>query len=162
MAYLIWFLTLILTRKVGSIEVGKLADLVLWTPEFFGTKPETLLKGGYIVRAMMGDANASIPTPQPVISRPMFGSYHSTFAKSCVTFVSKESISSGTVQGYGLVKRVEAVKGCRDIGKKDMVLNSLLPSITVDPETYEVHVDGDLIQVAPASRVCMGQDFYLF
>lgn len=110
----------------------------------------------------MGDANASIPTPQPVISRPMFGSFKSTFAKSCVAFVSKESISRGTVEGYGLGKRIEAVKNVRGIGKKDMVHNSLLPSITVDPETYEVHVDGDSIQVDPAKIVCMAQSVYLF
>jgi urease alpha subunit len=112
---------------------------------------------------MMGDANASIPTPQPIASRPMYGAMRTaSFGTSCVVFVSGESVASGSVLGYGLAKRIEAVKNIRGVGKKDMVLNDLLPKITVDPETYEVHVDGELIRVAPAASVCMARNSFLF
>ncbi|KAJ3386043.1 hypothetical protein HDU92_002755 [Lobulomyces angularis] len=151
-----------MSHLIGSIEVGKLADLVVYKPSFFGTKPEMVIKGGYACVAMMGDANASIPTPQPVISRPMFGARPSVFGKNCVAFVSEISLKEGNVQKYNLVKRVEAVKNCRSISKLTMKLNDSLPTITVDPETYEVKVDGESISVPAAEKVCMSQSIYLY
>ncbi|CAJ0840669.1 1269_t:CDS:2, partial [Entrophospora sp. SA101] len=127
---------------VGSIEVGKVADLAMYNPAFFGTKPEIVIKSGVIVWSQMGDANASIPTTQPVISRPMFGSYGSAAAKNSFAFVSQLSLLESTVPHYGLKKKIEAVKKCRNIGKKDMKLNDYLPKIEVDPETYVVKADG--------------------
>ena len=127
---------------IGSIEVGKVADLVMYSPAFFGTKPEIVIKSGVIIWSQMGDANASIPTIQPVVSRPMFGSYGSAAAKNSFTFVSQLSLISSTVQNYGLKKKIEAVKKCRNIGKKDMKLNDYLPNIEVDPEAYVVKADG--------------------
>ncbi|KAJ3278730.1 hypothetical protein HK104_002071 [Borealophlyctis nickersoniae] len=153
-----------ISHVVGSIEVGKLADLVQYKPAFFGTKPERIIKGGIIVWAQMGDANASIPTPQPVISRPMFGAHASAVAggRTCVAFVSAGSIECGAVGSYGLRKRVEAVRRCRGIGKKDMKLNDFCPKIEVDPETYVVKVDGQRIGGKPSATVAMGQIAYLF
>ncbi|KAJ3109639.1 hypothetical protein HDU97_003115 [Phlyctochytrium planicorne] len=145
---------------VGSIEPGKFADLVMYKPAFFGTKPEIIIKGGVIAWAQMGDANASIPTPQPVISRPMFGAFPSATRRSCLVFVSKAS--EGNVKALGLKKRVIPVKGCRTVGKKSMKLNDTLPKITVDPETYEVVVDGTLIKMPPANELSMTQSAYVF
>src|SRR5580704_8016033 len=125
-----------IAHEVGSIEVGKLADLVVWKPAFFGVKPEMIIKGGFIAWSVMGDANASIPTPQPVIYRPMFGSFGGATASTSVTFVSQAALAGGVQQQFR--KRAVAVAHCREIGKKDMVHNSATPDIQVDPETYEV------------------------
>ncbi|KAL0093539.1 urea amidohydrolase alpha subunit [Phycomyces blakesleeanus] len=147
---------------IGSIEVGKVADLVVFKPEFFGTKPELILKGGVIIWGQMGDANGSIPTTQPVISRPMFGAYPSSLSKSCMVFVSKLSLDSKTVQKYGLKKRAEAVKNCRNVSKKDMLLNDAMPKITIDPETYRVTADGKHCVCDPVSSLPLTQSVFLF
>jgi urease subunit alpha len=146
---------------VGSIEAGKLADLVLWKPAFFGVKPSLILKGGMIAAAAMGDPNASIPTPQPVHYRPMFGSFGKALRTS-VTFVSQASLKNSALLQLGLQKPLEAVKNTRSIGKKDMVHNSLLPKIQVDPETYEVRADGELLVCEPARVLPMAQRYFLF
>ncbi len=151
-----------MSHLIGSIEVGKLADLVLWRPQFFGVKPEMILKGGVIAWAQMGDPNASVPTPQPVYMRPMFGAMGSAAGASSIAFVSQLCKSSGAAKAYGLNKRIEAVKGCRDIGKKDLKWNTLTPVITVDPETYEVRADGELLTCEPASSLPLAQRFNLF
>ncbi len=147
---------------VGSVEVGKLADLVLWRPAFFGAKPELVLKGGFIAWAQMGDANASIPTPQPVRMRPMFGAFGSAAAATSVAFVSSAAAAAGVGARYGLSKRVEPVRGCRGIGKRDMRLNDALPRITVDPETYRVTADGEVLACEPASVLPLAQRYFLF
>lgn len=147
---------------VGSVEVGKLADLVLWRPAFFGAKPEMVLKGGFIAWAQMGDANASIPTPQPVLMRPMFGAFGRAPGDCSLTFVSGLCAERGVAAGYGLTKRIEAVRGCRGIGKKDLRWNDAMPRITVDPETYAVHADGELLRCAPVDWVPLGQRYHLF
>ncbi|HET9599319.1 MAG TPA: urease subunit alpha [Anaeromyxobacteraceae bacterium] len=147
---------------VGSVEVGKLADLVLWKPGFFGAKPELVLKGGFIAWAQMGDANASIPTPQPVRMRPMFGAFGSAAGATSVAFVSAAAAAAGVGARYGLAKRVEAVKRCRGIGKRDMKLNDALPRITVDPETYQVTADGEVLRCEPASELPLAQRYFLF
>lgn len=150
-----------IASEVGSIEVGKIADLVLWRPALFGAKPEMVLKSGFIAWAQMGDANASIPTPQPVMMRPMFGAFGSAAAKTSLAFVSK--VSLGRVEKeYGLTKRVVAVKGCRGLSKKDMVLNDALPKMEVDPETYEVRADGVLLTCEPAKVLPLAQKYFLF
>jgi len=145
---------------VGSIEAGKLADLVLWRPAFFGVKPELVLKGGLIAWAAMGDPNASIPTPQPVLYRPMFGmaARHST----SVTFVSTAALAAGVPTKLGLRKRVVAVHNTRQLGKRDMKLNDATPTITVDPETYRVEADGEWLTCAPAESLPMAQRYFLF
>lgn len=127
-----------LAHEIGSVEVGKLADLVLWSPAFFGAKPEAVLKGGAIAWAQMGDPNASIPTPEPVHMRPMFAALGKAVGPTSLAFVSQLALDSGVAAGYGLGKRLAAVKGCRAVGKKDMKHNDALPVIKVDPETYEV------------------------
>jgi urease subunit alpha len=147
---------------VGSIEEGKLADLVLWRPALFGAKPELVLKGGFIAWAQMGDPGASIPTPQPVAMRPMFGAFGRAVGSTSVAFVSKVSLEAGVVQSYGLAKRLAAVRGCRSLGKKDMRLNDALPRIEVDPETYEVRADGALLRCQPAERLPLAQRYFLF
>jgi urease subunit alpha len=151
-----------LSHLVGSVEVGKLADLVLWRPALFGAKPELVLKGGLIAWAQMGDPNASIPTPQPVLMRPMFGSMGRARGATSVAFVSRAALDAGAVAGYGLTKRVEAVRNCRGLGKKDMRLNDALPRVEVDPETYEVRADGVLLRCAPAERLPLAQRYFLF
>jgi urease subunit alpha len=145
---------------VGSIEPGKLADLVLWKPSMFGVKPEIILKGGFIAWSVMGDANASIPTPQPVIYRPMFGSFGGATAATSVTFVSQASLAGGLQQGFK--KKAVAVAQCRKIGKKDMIHNSATPDIHVDPETYEVRADGELLTCEPAQVLPLAQRYFLF
>jgi urease subunit alpha len=145
---------------VGSIEVGKLADLVLWKPAFFGVKPELVIKGGFIAGAMMGDGNASIPTPQPVIARTMFGGYGDALHSGSVHFVSAVAIRNGALSG--LARPLCAVSGCRGIGKKDLVHNNALPRITVDPDTYEVRADGELLTCEPATVLPMAQRYFLF
>ncbi|HWE95091.1 MAG TPA: urease subunit alpha [Tepidisphaeraceae bacterium] len=147
---------------VGSIEPGKLADLVLWKPAFFGVKPEMVLKGGVIAWAQMGDPNASIPTPQPVFMRPMFGSYGLAVGATSVAFVSQASVQSGAVEEYGLTKRLAPVRNCRAIGKKDMKLNDATPHIEVDAETYKVTADGEHLTAAPATRLPLAQKYFLF
>ncbi|WP_324676733.1 urease subunit alpha [Hymenobacter sp. GOD-10R] len=147
--------------EIGSVELGKLADLVLWKPHFFGSRPEMIIKGGIIVQAQMGDANASIPTPQPYFSRPMFGSFGPAVGKTSMIFVSQASVAH-VQQYYGLQKQVVAVKNCRSVSKKDMALNDYLPNIQVDPETYKVTVDGVHLTCEPATKLPLGQLYNLF
>ncbi len=147
-------------REVGSIERGKLADLVIWSPAFFGVKPEMVIKGGFIAWSVMGDANASIPTPQPVLYRPMFGSFGGAPQSTSATFVSKASLPH--VERLGLRKRLVTVQNCRKIGKADMIHNSATPKIEVDPETYEVRADGELLTCEPASVLPLAQRYFLF
>jgi urease subunit alpha len=148
--------------EVGSIAPGKLADLVLWKPSFFGAKPAVILKGGFIVAAPMGDPNASIPTPQPVHYRPMFGAFGGARHATCVTFLSKAAIEAGVPAQLGLRKRTRAVANTRSIRKKDMVWNDALPAIEVDPQTYEVRADGKLLTCEPASTLPLAQKYFLF
>ena len=147
---------------VGSVETGKLADLVLWSPAFFGVKPEIVLKGGFIAYAQMGDPNASIPTPGPVFQRPMFGAFGSASAATSLTFVSGEAVDSGLAESLGLRKRLTPVRNTRSLGKKDLIHNDLLPDIEVDPETYEVRIDGQLITSEPAAELPLAQRYFLF
>ncbi|MFV1852095.1 MAG: urease subunit alpha [Thalassospira sp.] len=147
---------------VGSIEVGKIADLVVWKPMFFGTKPDMVVKAGMIVAAAMGDPNASIPTPQPVHYRPMFGAYGNAIAKSSFSFVSQAGIDAGIAAEFGLSKELLAVSNTRNIGKKDMKLNDALPAMEVDPETYQVTADGELLTCQPVDVVPMAQRYFLF
>ena len=149
-----------ISHEVGSIEPNKLADLVLWSPAFFGVKPEMVIKGGFIAWSVMGDANASIPTPQPVLYRPMFGSFGAAPQSTAVTFVSQASVPY--MQTLGLGKRLAAVANCRTIGKANMIHNSATPHIEVDPETYEVHADGELLTCEPASVLPLAQRYFLF
>jgi len=151
-----------MSHEIGSVEVGKLADLVLWTPVFFGAKPDLVIKGGMIVHAMMGDANASIPTPQPVHARPMFGSYGKAMAASCVTFVSQAAIDGGVKDRLGLSRTVLPVIDTRNIGKASMKLNDACPDIRVDPETYEVRADGELLTCEPAIELPLAQRYFLY
>ena len=148
-------------RVVGSVEVGKIADLVLWKPAFFGVKPSLIVKGGMIVAAAMGDPNASIPTPQPVHYRPMFGAFGKALQTS-VTFVSQAALNSGAVAKLGLTKPLVAVSDTRKLGKRDMKLNDALPAIEVDPETYAVRADGVLLTCEPAKVLPMAQRYFLF
>ncbi len=150
-----------ISHEVGSIEVGKLADLVVWRPAFFGVKPSLILKGGMIAAAAMGDPNASIPKPQPVHYRPMFGAFGGALATS-VTFVSQAGLKNPAVAALGLKKPLMAVKNCRNIGKKDMVHNSYTPKIEVDPENYLVKADGELLMCEPAKVLPMAQRYFLF
>jgi len=150
-----------IAHEVGSVEIGKLADLVLWKPAFFGARPEMILKGGIIAQSQMGDANASIPTPQPSFSRPMFGALGGAIGKSSMVFVSGASVEKVRAE-YGLTKQVVAVKNCRNIGKKDMALNDYLPNISVDPETYRVMVDGVHLTCEPAEVLPLAQLYNLF
>ena len=151
-----------MAEHIGSVEAGKLADLVLWEPRFFGAKPALIIKGGMIVAAPMGDPNASIPTPQPVHYRPMFGAFGGALAATSVSFVSRAGSEAGIVERLGLAKRVVPVKGTRVIGKADMVLNDWTPEIEVDPETYEVRADGELLTCEPATELPLAQRFFLF
>ena len=150
-----------ISHAVGSIEAGKIADLVLWKPAFFGVKPSLIIKGGMIAAAAMGDPNASIPTPQPVHYRPMFGAYGGALATS-VTFVSQAALENAALHGLRLARPLEAVRGTRRIGKKDMVHNAAQPKIEVDPETYEVRADGELLACEPAQSLPMAQRYFLF
>jgi urease subunit alpha len=151
-----------IAHEIGSVAVGKWADLVIWRPAFFGIRPEIVIKGGFITWAQMGDPNASIPTPQPLRMRPMFGALGRAVGPTSIAFVSTRATIEGNLQNLGLNKRVVAVKGCRAIGKRDMVHNSALPSITVDAETYEVHADGMLLRCAPATKLPLAQLYNLF
>ena len=151
-----------IASHVGSIEPGKLADLVLWRPAFFGVKPEMILKGGFIAWSVMGDANASIPTPQPVFYRPMFGSFGRAIGATGLAFVSKAALEAGVPRKIGLAKQAVAVENCRRIGKRDMIHNSATPKLEVDPETYEVRADGELLTCEPASVLPLAQRYFLF
>ena len=151
-----------IAHEVGSVEVGKLADLVLWKPAFFGAKPELVIKGGFIAWAQMGDANASIPTPQPLLMRPMFGAFGSATGATSLAFVSQTSLEAGTAVAYGLAKALVAVRGCRSVSKRDMKLNDALPKITVDPEAYVVTADGEPLRSAPARVLPLAQRYFLF
>ena len=151
-----------MSRHIGSIEVGKLADLVLWSPAFFGVKPDLVLKMGSIAAAPMGDPNASIPTPQPVHYRPMFAAFGRARTKSRVNFVSKLALENGSLEALHLESGLVAVEGTRDVGKAQMVLNDKLPAIEVDPETYEVRADGELLTCEPAKMLPMAQRYFLF
>ena len=151
-----------MSHLIGSIEVGKLADLVLWKPAMFGAKPEMVIKGGVIAWAQMGDPNASIPTPQPVFMRPMFGAFGRAVGSTSIAFVSQLCKTKGVAKGYGLTKRIEAVKGCRKVTKRDLKWNDALPKITVDPETYEVRADGELLTCEPAKILPLAQRYFLF
>ncbi|HEY9735518.1 MAG TPA: amidohydrolase family protein, partial [Trichocoleus sp.] len=149
-------------QHVGSVEEGKLADLCLWRPAFFGVKPEIVLKGGAIAWAQMGDANASIPTPQPVHMRPMFASYGGAVAATSLTFVSQAALEAGIPEQVGFAKPAVAVTNCRSLSKSDMKLNTALPQMEVDPETYEVRADGELLTCEPADVLPMAQRYFLF
>ena len=151
-----------LAEHIGSVEAGKFADLVLWEPRFFGAKPALIIKGGMIVAAPMGDPNASIPTPQPVHYRAMFGAFGGALAATSVSFVSRAGSEAGVAERLGLAKEVVPVKGTRDIGKADMVLNDWTPEIEVDPETYEVRADGERLTCEPATELPLAQRFFLF
>jgi urease subunit alpha len=148
--------------EVGSVEVGKLADLVIWDPAFFGVKPEVVIKGGMIAHSLMGDPNASIPTPQPVLYRPMFASFGKAKYSTSVTFLSKAAIELGVPEKLGLKKRIKPVQGIRKLTKKNMKLNAEMPKIEVDPQTYEVKVDGVLVTCEPAEVLPMAQRYFLF
>ena len=152
-----------IAHLVGSVEVGKLADLCLWNPAFFAIKPDLVIKGGSIVRAAMGDPNASIPTPQPVHDRPMFAAYGAAIAAHCVTFLSKAAIEDGVPQRLGLRRMIAPVENTRSgIGKRSMILNDATPLIEVDPETYEVRADGVLLTCEPATVLPMAQRYFLY
>ena len=151
-----------ISHEVGSVEVGKIADLVIWKPAFFGVKPEMVLKSGFIAQAQMGDPNASIPTPEPIISRPMFGSFGRALYSTSLTFLSQAALEKGIPKKLGLQKRVAAVKNCRNIKKRDMKLNDYLPNIEVDPETYVVTADGVRLTCEPAIVLPMAQRYFLF
>ena len=151
-----------LSKHIGSITEGKRADIVIWDPAFFGVKPEMVMLGGSIACAQMGDPNASIPTPQPMYTRPMFSSYGRSLETSSITFVSKDSIKSGNLDSLKLAKNTVAVEKTRDISKKDMVYNNYCPDISVDPETYEVIADGEILTCEPATELPMAQRYFLF
>lgn len=151
-----------ISEYVGSVEAGKLADLCLWRPEFFGVKPEIVIKGGMIAWSQMGDANASIPTPQPVYMRPMFGSFGGAKNATSLTFVSQTALNLGIPEQLNLQKKARAVSGCRWITKRDLKLNDALPQIEVDPETYEVRADGELLTCEPATILPLAQRYFLF
>ena len=151
------------SKLIGSVEKGKLADLVLWAPAFFGVKPECIIKGGTIVAAQMGDPNASIPTPQPIHYRPMFGAYGRARTASSVVFASKAAVKAGLGKKLGIQKQLVAVQNTRGkISKKSMIHNDATPDIEVDPETYEVRADGELLTCAPAEVLPMAQRYFLF
>jgi len=151
-----------ISHIVGSIEVGKWADLVLWRPAFFGIKPTLILKGGAIASSLMGDANASIPTPQPVHYRPMFASFGSALHATSLTFISQAAQDAGLPEALGLKKQIAVVKGCRDVQKTDLIHNDYLPEIEVDPQTYQVKADGQLLWCEPADVLPMAQRYFLF
>jgi urease subunit alpha len=150
------------SRHVGSVEVGKRADLVLWSPAFFGAKPEMVLVGGTIAMAQMGDTNASIPTPQPVFSRPMFGAFGRSVERGAVLFVSAAAEAAGVGRELGLKKDLVAVQGTRTVTKADLKLNNAMPMIEVHPETYEVRADGELLTCAPATELPLAQRYFLY
>jgi urease subunit alpha len=151
-----------IAHEVGSVEIGKWADLVLWRPAFFGVKPSLVMKGGFIAAALMGDANASIPTPQPVHTRPMFGAFGGALHKTSLTFVSQSALRGDIGDELGLKKRLAAVSGCRTVRKADMVHNAYTPRMEIDAQTYEVRADGQLLTCEPARMLPMAQRYFLF
>jgi urease subunit alpha len=151
-----------IAHEVGSIEVGKWADIVVWKPAFFGVKPFTIIKGGSIAMAAMGDPNASIPTPQPVHYRPMFGAYGGSLAKGSLTFVSQAGLAAGIKERYGLAKNLAAVKNIRNVRKKDLIHNGYAPKMEIDAQTYAVRADGQLLTCEPAKLLPMAQRYFLF
>lgn len=151
-----------ISHEVGSIAVGKWADLVIWRPAFFGVKPSLILKGGFIALAAMGDPNASIPTPQPVHYRPMFGSFGAALTKGSLSFVSQASLDAGIAQNYGLQKTLSAIKNVRNVRKQHMVHNAYLPKMEIDAQTYAVRADGQLLTCEPATSLPMAQRYFLF
>ncbi len=151
-----------MAHEIGSVEVGKLADLVLWSPAFFGVKPNLIIKGGMIAMAKMGDPNASIPTPQPVHYRPMFGAYGKARQATTMTFISQAAMDAGIPEQLKLANRIGVVKGCRTVKKKDMLLNDWQPNLEVDPQTYQVRADGQLLTCDPADVLPMAQRYFLF
>lgn len=151
-----------ISEYVGSVEIGKMADLVLWKPEMFGVKPELIIKNGFICASRMGDANASIPTPQPVIYKEMFGAKGQAVNQTAVTFVSQYAYEHGIKETLGLKRSILPVKNCRDIGKKDMIHNDRIAKLEVDPETYTVKVDGEEIHCEPMEELSMAQRYFLF
>jgi urease subunit alpha len=151
-----------LAHEVGSVEAGRLADLVVWHPAFFGVKPELVLKGGMIAWAAMGDPNASIPTPEPIIYRPMFAAFGRAVGATSLTFLSRAAFDSGLHDRLGLARKAVAVARCRGLSKRDMINNSYLPKMEVDPETYEVRADGALLTCEPAQELAMTQRYFLF
>jgi urease subunit alpha len=151
-----------IAHEVGSIEPGKLADIVLWKPAFFGAKPAMIIKGGMIVAAPMGDPNASIPTPQPVHYRPMFGALGGARAATSVSFVSQAGFDAGMGEKLGLRKRLVPVRDTRNVRKQDLELNDYLPKIEVDAQTYEVRADGELLRCEPATVLPLAQRYFLF
>jgi urease subunit alpha len=151
-----------IAHEVGSVEVGKWADLVFWRPAFFGVKPSLVMKGGFIALAAMGDPNASIPTPQPVHYRPMFGAFGGAVGRGSLTFVSQASLAQGTVESLGLHKTISPVKGCRTVRKADMVHNGYTPVMEIDAQTYAVRADGQLLTCEPATVLPMAQRYFLF
>jgi urease subunit alpha len=148
--------------EVGSVEVGKLADLVLWKPAFFGSRPELVIKGGFVAWAQMGDANASIPTPEPMRMRPMFAAHGRATGRTSLAFISDRAWHEGHVRALGLTKQFSIVRNCRGIGKKQMKLNDALPKLEIDPETYEVRADGVKLTCEPAKTLPLTQLFSLF
>ena len=151
-----------ISHEVGSIEVGKWADLVIWKPAFFGVKPSLIMKGGFIAMAAMGDPNASIPTPQPVHYRPMFGAFGGATAKTSLTFVSGSGFNKGIGSKFGLQKTLSVVKNIRNIQKKDMIHNHYLPVMEIDAQSYAVRADGELLVCEPAVSLPMTQRYFLF
>ncbi len=151
-----------ISEYVGSLEPGKLADIVMWSPEFFGVKPKLVIKGGFVAYSLMGDPNASIPTPEPVYYRPMFGALGKAKHSTCVTFTSKLAIRNGLSKKLGLKKKLLPVKNCRKIGKKNMLYNDLVPNIEIDPETYKVTVNGKLATTEPSQKLAMARLYHLF
>ena len=151
-----------LSKHIGSITEGKRADIVLWDPAFFGVKPEIVMLGGSIACAQMGDPNASIPTPQPVYTRPMFSSFGRSLETSSITFVSKNSMETGSLNNLGLAKQTMPVENTRNISKKDMIFNNFCPDISVDPETYEVKANGEILTCEPATELPLAQRYFLF
>jgi urease subunit alpha len=151
-----------ISHEVGSVEVGKFADLVVWKPAFFGVKPALIIKGGSIAMAAMGDPNASIPTPQPVHYRPMFGSFGRSLHKSSLTFISQAGFAAGVHERYGLQKNISTVKNIRGVKKQHMVHNHYLPTMEIDAQTYAVRADGQLLTCEPAKSLPMAQRYFLF
>ena len=151
-----------ISQYVGSVEVGKLADLVLWNPKMFGVKPDMIIKGGFIIASKMGDANASIPTPEPVVYTDMFGAYGLARANTCISFVSKAAYDDGIKERLGLKRQVLPVSHCRDIGKRDMKNNDVIADIDVNPENFEVRVDGELVTCKAADELALTQKYFLF
>jgi urease subunit alpha len=151
-----------IAHEVGSVEVGKLADLVLWKPAFFATKPSLILKGGMIAMAPMGDPNGSIPTPQPVHYRPMFGAFGGALGETCMTFISQWALQAGEPQRLNLRRRVGVVRDVRQVRKVDMIHNFWQPTLEVDPQTYQVRADGELLTCEPADVLPLAQRYFLF